>query len=74
MIKGSKKAKCYGKCSECFFYYMDSCIASYGDNYFIKINKDQAKLILNNRLRFSISQKTTNELIHLFPEVSQAHL
>jgi len=68
---GQQKARCYGKCNECFFYYMNSCIALHGDNYFIKINEEHAKLIFKNRSRFAISKKVTNELIHRFPTVSQ---
>lgn len=69
--KGNKKPRCYGKCNECFFHYMDSCIALQGDDYFIKINDEKAKLIFNNRIRFALSKQVTNELIHRFPEVSQ---
>ena len=67
----SKNSKCYGKCNECFFYYMDSCIALAGDDYFIKINEKQAKLIFHNRSRFSISKQVTNELIHRFPLITE---
>lgn len=53
---------------------MDSCIALYGDDYFIEINEEQAKLIFKNRLRFSISKKVTIELLNRFPEVTQVQV
>lgn len=66
----NNKPKCYQFCNECLFYYTKRCVALTGDNYFIKINEEQANLIIKNKNRFEVSNSLLNELLYLFPNIS----
>jgi hypothetical protein len=63
------KPECYGKCSDCFFYFINGCVALSGEDCFLMINQKQALLIINNKRRFDIPDQITNKLIKKFPEV-----
>jgi len=62
------KPKCWQKCNECFFYYIDECITPPGEDYFIQIKEKQAQLILKNKERFILSKEVSEKLHHRFPE------
>lgn len=64
------KPRCYAKCESCFFHFTNGCIAPPGEDYFIEMSEKQAELILKNRNRFNISYKTSTELTHKFPSIS----
>ncbi len=49
------KPSCYGKCSNCFFHFINGCVALSGEDCFLEINQKHAELIINNRSRFDIS-------------------
>jgi len=53
---------CYGKCKECFFYYINGCVALPGENSFIKINDNHANLIIKNQKRFEVPEQVAQEL------------
>jgi hypothetical protein len=63
------KPECYGKCNECFFYFINGCVALPGEDCFMMINQKQAFLIINNKSRFDIPDQITFQLIKKFPEV-----
>jgi hypothetical protein len=65
----SLKPECYGKCGECFFYFINGCIALPGEDCFLMINQKQAILIINNKRRFDIPDQITTKLIKKFPVV-----
>ncbi len=65
------KPKCYNKCNECFFYYIDGCIALPGEDCFVAITDNHAQLIVKNQNRFDISGKVITELKDKFPSVKQ---
>lgn len=53
---------CYRKCKECFFYYINGCVALPGEDCFVKINGNHAQLIIKNRERFEVPEKRALEL------------
>jgi len=61
------KPSCYGKCKECFFYYIDGCVALPGEDCFIKINDNHANLIIRNQKRFNVPEPIAVELTRKFP-------
>jgi hypothetical protein len=63
------KPACYKECRECFFYFIDGCIALPGENCFMPITQKQAQLILNNQHRFNVSETVTQQLADKFPMV-----
>ena len=64
------KPKCTSKCSECLFHYVDECIATPGKDYFIKINIEKAKLLLENPQSFALNKQKLKELVNHFPTLS----
>ncbi|MDA3927366.1 MAG: hypothetical protein PF541_00280 [Prolixibacteraceae bacterium] len=63
------KPKCSIKCGECFFHYINECIATPRKDYFKAINEKQAQLIVNNKNRFKLSKKNAKELLKRFPAI-----
>jgi hypothetical protein len=63
------KPECYGKCNDCFFYFINGCVALTGEDCFLMINQKHALLIINNKRRFDIPDQLANKLITKFPEV-----
>jgi len=63
------KPECFGKCEDCFFYFINGCVAMPGEDCFLLINQRQATLIVNNKSRFEIPDQITSQLISKFPEV-----
>ncbi len=63
------KPKCYGKCKECFFYYINGCVAMPGEDCFIRINSNHATLIMKNLKRFEIPEQLAKELTTKFPAI-----
>jgi hypothetical protein len=57
---------CYGKCKECFFYYINGCVALPGEDCFIKINNNHALLIIKNQKRFDVPEQLAMELTRKF--------
>jgi len=70
MIKKMKRANpsCYGKCTNCFFYFINGCIALSGEDCFLEITQKHAQLIINNRNRFDISTEAEISLLQKFPQ------
>ncbi len=60
------KPSCYGKCGNCFFYFINGCVALSGEDCFLEINQKHAQLILNNRSRFDISNHAVATLSDKF--------
>jgi hypothetical protein len=56
------RPECYRKCKECFFYYINGCVALPGENSFIKINDNHANLIIRNQKRFEVPEQVAQEL------------
>jgi len=63
------KPDCYGKCKECFFYYINGCVALPGEDCFVEINNNHANLIIKNQQRFDVPKQIALELTRKFPEV-----
>jgi len=63
------KPECFGKCNDCFFYFINGCIAMPGEDCFLMINQKQAVLIVNNKNRFDIPDQITYKLVKKFPAV-----
>ena len=63
------KPECYRKCNDCFFYFINGCVALSGEDCFLMINQKQALLIINNKRRFDIPDQIEHKLIKKFPEV-----
>jgi hypothetical protein len=63
------KPDCYGKCKECFFYYINGCVALPGEDCFVEIKNNHASLIIKNQQRFDVPEKIALELTRKFPAV-----
>lgn len=63
------KPSCYGKCQDCFFYFIDGCVALSGEDCFLEINQKKAELILKNRNRFNISSEAAISIAEKFPGI-----
>ena len=65
---------CYGKCSKCFFYYINGCVALSGEDCFLEITKKHVELISKNRQRFNVHHDFGLMLKNKFPELEKAVL
>jgi hypothetical protein len=63
------RPECYGKCKECFFYYINGCIALPGEDCFVAINNNHAGLIIKNQKRFDVPEQLATELTRKFPTI-----
>jgi hypothetical protein len=61
------KPSCYGKCHDCFFFFINGCVALSGEDCFLEISQKHAQLIINNRNRFDISSEAAISLAEKFP-------
>jgi len=57
---------CYRRCKECFFYYINGCVALPGEDCFVKINDNHANLIIKNQQRFDVPDQLALELKRKF--------
>lgn len=73
MIKKMKRANpsCYGKCTNCFFYFINGCVALSGEDCFLEITQKHAQLIINNRNRFDITSEAEISLVQKFPQTKR---
>jgi hypothetical protein len=67
------KPKCLGKCDDCFFHLINGCVALGGEDHFLKVNENHARLIFTNKDRFHISENNLLWLTTHFPELTLTH-
>jgi len=63
------RPNCFGMCKECFFYYINGCVAMPGEDCFVRINDNHAHLIIKNQKRFDVPDRIASELTRKFPVI-----